>query len=398
MLPEKWKLATVGDIFDVQLGKMLNKIAKEQNPQFQYLGNTNVKWGRFDLSELKSMYFSDKEKTKFTLLDGDVVLCEGGEVGRCAIWRNDAQEIFYQKALHRLRSKGDIVPEFFQSYMENIAGTKLLEDYTTRTSIAHLTREKLLRLPVKVPPLDEQQKIAQILSTWDKAITTTEQLLANSNLQRVALKHHLLTGKKRLAAHTSKWKLIPFENLLAESRTPGTTGDIAKKLTVKLYGQGVIAKHEKRAGSESTKYFKRKAGQFIYSKLDFLNGAFGIIPDELDGFESTLDLPAFDFESHVDATWFINFVSRPEFYAAHLGLANGGRKARRVNPKDLLKLKAPIPDYTEQRDIALVLAAADRTVEAHRRTLEVFRSQKKALMQQLLSGKRRVKVGGEKAA
>ncbi|MEG5651775.1 restriction endonuclease subunit S, partial [Enterobacter roggenkampii] len=148
----------VGAGHEVQLGKMLNKEAKAKGPQFKYLGNSNVKWGSFELSNLNTMFFNEREINKFSLRVDDIVMCEGGEVGRCAIWQGQEEHIYYQKALHRLRSKGKVSPYFFQAYIESIAGTKLLDDYTTRTSIAHLTREKLLALPVVLPPLPEQKK------------------------------------------------------------------------------------------------------------------------------------------------------------------------------------------------------------------------------------------------
>ena len=92
-----------------------------------------------------------------------------------------------------------------------------------------------------------------------------------------------------------EWEEKKLGDFLTESRLAGSDGATARKLTVKLWGKGVHEKQEKIQGSENTKYFRRKAGQLIYSKLDFLNGAFGIIPNELDGLESTLDLPCFDF-------------------------------------------------------------------------------------------------------
>lgn len=155
---------------------------------------------------------------------------------------------------------------------------------------------------------------------------------------------------------------------------------------------GLLPKMKKRSGSESTKYYRRSAGQFIYSKLDFLNGAFGIIPEELDGYESTLDLPAFDFLGNVNVEWFTYYVSREEFYSSNLGLANGGRKARRVNPNDLLRIKIPTPSLEEQQKIAAVLSTADQEITALQHKLEALKQEKKALMQQLLTGKRRVLV------
>lgn len=218
MLPNGWVKKKVGDLFEVQLGKMLNQLAKEQNPQYEYLGNSDIQWGKINTENLNTMFFSVREIQKFHLACGDILMCEGGEVGRCAIWKNQKQDILYQKAIHRLRSKGNIIPEYFYGYMISIAGTKLLDDFTTKTSIAHLTQEKLLELPVIVPPLPEQKKIAQILSTWDKAITTTEQLIANSQQQKKALMQQLLTGKKRLlddngVRFSGEWEKVKLKDV-----------------------------------------------------------------------------------------------------------------------------------------------------------------------------------------
>jgi type I restriction enzyme S subunit len=262
----------------------------------------------------------------------------------------------------------------------------------TSGSMKNITKGVLLSLKIFIPPLYEQKKIARVLSTWDKAIETVEKLIDNSKAQKKALMQQLLTGKRRLPKFDKEWKNTPLGKLIVESRISGTTGDIAQKITIKLYGQGVVPKNEKRPGSQSTRYYKRKSGQFIYSKLDFLNGAFGIIPKELDGFESTLDLPAFDFKTGVEPVWFINFVSREEFYSANLSLANGGRKARRVNPKDLLNLKVLLPSYPEQQKIASLLTTADKKIETLQQKLDYLKQEKNALMQQLLTGKRRVKA------
>lgn len=252
-----------------------------------------------------------------------------------------------------------------------------------------LTKAGLERLEIWLPPKSEQAQIAKVLGTWDDAITTTAKLLANSRKQRLALTNSLLSGRRRLAS-SAKWSKHRLSDLIIESRIPGTTGDVAKKITVKLYGRGVVAKNEKRLGSDSTQYFRRRAGQFIYSKLDFLNGAFGLMPPELDGYESTLDLPAFDFQAGVDPRWFLYFVSREDFYLEQLGLANGGRKARRVNPSDLLRLVIDAPTFAEQSHIADVIDTAVADENDWEQSLALLQRQKRALLCQLLTGKRRV--------
>ena len=245
-----------------------------------------------------------------------------------------------------------------------------------------------------VPPLGEQRRIASILSTWDQAIATAERLVAASQTEKDVLANVLLSGRRRLIHH-QQWAPRPLSAMVYESRVLGSGGNTAKKLTVKLYGRGVVGKAEKRVGSESTQYYRRSAGQFIYSKLDFLNGAFGLVPATLDGYESTLDLPAFDFLPGTEPRWFLHFVSRQEFYLGHLGLANGGRKARRVSPSDLLRVSIDTPSFAEQRAIAEAIDLAQTRVICFEHQVRLLRDEKAALMAQLLTGKRRVRLDQE---
>ena len=186
------------------------------------------------------------------------------------------------------------------------------------------------------------------------------------------------------------WEIHAVSEHLVESYIPGSTGDVAKKITVKLWNKGVIEKKEVHAGSENTKYFKRRAGQFIYSKLDFLNCAFGIIPKELDGHESTLDLPAFDI-SDIEPYYLLAQVTQRRFYERWgVMVANGGRKARRISPEDFLTFPLAFPCLEEQKKIAEILATQDKVIELKEKQLVEKQRQKKYMMQQLLTGKKRL--------
>jgi len=179
------------------------------------------------------------------------------------------------------------------------------------------------------------------------------------------------------------WEVKRVGYFLTESRIDGSTGDIAKKLTVKLWGGGVVSKNEYLPGSPNTKYYRRKAGQFIYSKLDFLNGAFGIIPYELDGYESTLDLPAFDFTKAIVPRFFLEYVKRPQFYKKHGEQADGSRKAKRIQVDYFLDLYVAVPCLAEQQKIADCLSSLDELIELQAKKLEALQAHKKGLMQQL---------------
>jgi len=181
-------------------------------------------------------------------------------------------------------------------------------------------------------------------------------------------------------------QIVKIGDFLKESREEGSRGDLARKITVKLYGKGVYAKHENRPGSINTQYFRRRKGQFIYSKLDFLNGAFGLIPNELDGYETTIDLPCFDFYGQlISPDWFLYYVSRKEFYDTQAYLANGGRKARRISPKDFFSLKIEIPPLPEQKQIAVILTSVDEVIEKTEAQIEKLQDLKTAMMNELLT-------------
>ena len=152
---------------------------------------------------------------------------------------------------------------------------------------------------------------------------------------------------------------------------------------LKLWGKGVYEKVESLKGSENTQYYKRRAGQFIYSKLDFLNQAFGIIPQHLDGFESTVDLPCFDVTDGLDPRFLVEYVQRPNYYKKHGDMADGGRKAKRIQVETFLSFPVAVPSPAEQQKIADCLSSLDELIAAEGRKLESLRAYKKGLMQQL---------------
>jgi type I restriction enzyme S subunit len=179
------------------------------------------------------------------------------------------------------------------------------------------------------------------------------------------------------------WKERLIGEFLSESRLPGSKGNVAKKITVKLWGNGVFEKNESIQGSINTQYFQRKAGQFIYSKLDFLNQAFGIIPRSLDNFESTVDLPCFDIRQGLNPLFFLEYVKRRDFYERLGETADGSRKARRIHAETFLSFSVALPTPSEQQKIAECLSSVDDLIAAQARKVDALKTHKKGLMQQL---------------
>jgi type I restriction enzyme S subunit len=158
-----WPILPLGEIAEVKLGKMLDKSKHTTGRRMPYLRNVNVRWDSVDTSDLLEMYFKDDELDRFGLKEGDVVICEGGEPGRAAVWNNSIPNIKYQKAIHRVRFKQPYAPRLLVYLLELLAKTGRLERRFTGSTIKHFTREAIVQLPIPVPPLDEQERtVAEI--------------------------------------------------------------------------------------------------------------------------------------------------------------------------------------------------------------------------------------------
>src|SRR5574340_13829 len=172
------KLKKVKECYDIQLGKMSSEKARLGENQKTYIKNNNVLWGKFDFSELPQMSFDGREMEKYSLRYGDLLVCEGGEIGRAAIWREAIPGMLYQKALHRLRPKTENdIPEFMFHYLRYCAKRGILEGGATGTTIRHLPVEQLSELQLPFPPQQDQKEIAQELTVITDGIARIEERL-----------------------------------------------------------------------------------------------------------------------------------------------------------------------------------------------------------------------------
>ena len=189
--------------------------------------------------------------------------------------------------------------------------------------------------------------------------------------------------KLRFPGFTDAWEQRKVGEFLTESRVKGSNGKMSKKLTVKLWGKGVVEKNTIYRGSEATQYYTRFSGQFIYGKLDFLNQAFGIVPEELDGYESTLDSPAFDVSPALNKDFFLDYVSREQFYLVQGIIANGSRKAKRIHSDTFFEMPILLPEFNEQKVISDFTSKFDSLISLHQRKLDNVKMLKKSLLQKL---------------
>jgi len=212
MIPESWSLTTVGEQFSIQLGKMLDSEKNTGVPK-PYLGNSSVQWGRIDFDPAKLIKLTNDDLQKYKLRLGDLLVCEGGEVGRAAIWeRHD--ECYYQKALHRLRPKNGYNTRFMLNILSRFAERGLLKNFVTQTSIAHLPKDKFEQLPIPLPSSPkEQETIANALSDADAYIESLEKLIGKKRLIKKGVMQELLTGQRRIEGFKNKWTKKSFGEL-----------------------------------------------------------------------------------------------------------------------------------------------------------------------------------------
>ena len=255
-------------------------------------------------------------------------------------------------------------------------------------SVVHLHNSDLKAVKLFYPSYEEQSAIGSLFRTLDDLLSSFKDNLANyqsfkaSILSKMFPKVGHTAPEIRLDGFEGEWKSDTFESYLTESRILGDSGLGAKKITVKLWGKGVVEKEEKYAGSSNTQYYIRKAGQFIYSKLDFQNQAFGIVPTELDGYQSTLDLPTFDVKG-IDTKFLLEYIMRKEFYEYQGLIANGSRKAKRIHPDDFLSMPVRIPSLAEQQAIGDYFSNLDQLITSYQEKITQLETLKKKLLQDM---------------
>lgn len=252
------------------------------------------------------------------------------------------------------------------------------------TGVPSLSKRVIETLSVYVPDKKEQRAIGNLFFFLDTLIAATQDKIDALEQAKKALLQRLFDQSWRFKGYSDPWEKRKVSDYLCESRIPGSNGLKAKKLTVKLWGKGVVPKNETYSGSIKTKYYVRSANQLIYGKLDFLHAAFGIVPQSLDGWESTIDSPAFDVNTSIgNAAFLLALFLRPNFYLREGIRANGSRKAKRIHEDTFLSMSISAPQRKEQDQIAVVLDKTELLIAATQSRLSSLELLKKALLQDL---------------
>lgn len=190
-LGNKWEIKTIGEVTTTQLGKMLNTKKQTGTCQRYYLANRNVQWFRLDFEDLRMMDFDETERKKYQLQDNDLLVCEGGEIGRCAIWHNEIEDCYIQNAVHRVRcNKEEILPLFLGHILYYHAQENGFEDIVgSKSTIAHLPADKLNAMKIFVPPIELQKKFEE----FARKCNDSKLELSNSISNLIGLERSILS-------------------------------------------------------------------------------------------------------------------------------------------------------------------------------------------------------------
>ena len=280
--------------------------------------------------------------------------------------------------------------EFWLAYLKTHTALKKYDDVATGSLIekrrVHFSELKKIDF---LAPADseEKQKIGDYFENLDRLVALHQRKLTKLHTIKKALLEKMFPTpgstipEIRFRGFTETWELHKVGDFLTESQIRGNTGLEAKKLTVKLRGKGVVEKNDV-GGSEHTRYFIRRKGQFIYSKLDFLNAAFGVIPENLDTYESTADLPAFDLDG-MNPYFMLFTATQKNFYLKHGSIADGSRKAKRIHTDTFLNMPITVPTIDEQNFVVSCFQYLDSLATLHQHKLNKLHCIKKALLEKM---------------
>ena len=175
-MKQGWQIKKLGEVCESDLGKTLNQ-SKDTGELYPYLCAVNILWDKIDFSTVKQTRFEKSELERYSVHKGDLLICEGGDIGRAAIWKKD-EPMLYQNALHRVRFNGSIIPRFCLLYLRFLKSIGMLDSqYGKGVTIKHLVKSSLLSIPIPVPPIAEQENIVAELDCLSGIIEKKKQQL-----------------------------------------------------------------------------------------------------------------------------------------------------------------------------------------------------------------------------
>ena len=424
MVPNGWEVKSPSELFKLFSGfAFKSSDAQESGAKWLKIANVGIGEIKWDADSFLPENFLIEHK-KYLLTKGDIVVALTrptlGNKLKVARLNRDSDISLLNQRVAKIVCKESADSEFTFQVLRSDQFAFRINVGLLGTDPPNLSVKVLEDFTIPVPPLPEQRKIAKILSTWDKAISTTELLIDNSKQQKKALMQQLLTGKKRLLDDSGKpfegeWNKIKLIDTASSDRHSFTGGPFGSDLKSSDYtstGVRIIQLQNIGDGQfhNSYKIFtsKEKAdkllscniypGEIIISKMGDPVARATLIPNHHDRYLMASDGIRLKVnEEKFDTNFIHEVINGPCFRNIALSKSTGSTR-KRIGLTDLRNITFLSPQLPEQKKIASVLTNADKEIELLEQQLADLQQEKKALMQQLLTGKRRVKVDDKEVA
>ena len=392
-----WKEVALGDIAEIKLGKMLDKKKHTTGRRLPYLNNMSVRWNEVNTSNLPQMYFDDGELDRFGLRAGDVVVCEGGEPGRAAVWDGRMPDLKFQKAIHRVRFNVAFEADLLVLHLEKLAGTIQFEMLFTGGGIRHLTRETFAQLKIPHIPYAEQQKIARCLSSLGELIAAQARKLDALKTHKKWLMQQLFPREgetqPRLCfpefQNDGEWKMRTMGSFASFSSggTPSKdnpaywNGSIPWISASSMYDL-IIEKSDHYvtplAIGNGTRIAKKGSililvrGSMLFKRVPICVAGTDVAFNQ--------DVKALDVEASINTSFLLYQLSN---FQSRIPINETGIGAGKIELDHLKGFELFFPEVPQQQRIADCLTSLDDLIAAQTQKLDALKTHKKGLMQQL---------------
>lgn len=407
MTNESWPVRPLGELFEISGGKTMSAAARRGHTKTPFLRTSNVLWDQIDLTTVDEMSIPTGELREKLLQPGDMLICEGGEIGRAAIWNGEAEPMSFQNHLHRLRVLAhDVEPRFYVYFLQSgFTQLRIFEGAGNNTTIPNLSRNRLAALSVPHPSVDEQRKVVHVLSRLRDALRIQVQArnLAES-LKRAAMEVLFTRGLRdeqqketELGPVPESWEVGELGEYIQSpdygftaSATTEPKGPRLLRITDIQHGAVEWDSVPYCICDKETLVTKRlRQNDIVVARIGATTGKAFLIRDCPEAVFASY-LIRIRSREQVLAPQFLYHFMQSEAYWMYINHNKGGRLKGGVNVPVLRALPIPVPASTEQDEIIAILDAIQRKIDLHRRKHAMLDELFKTLLQKLMTRQIRV--------
>ncbi|WP_298443877.1 restriction endonuclease subunit S [uncultured Ferrimonas sp.] len=392
MVPNGWGVKSLSEIAKEKISYGIVQAGKHIEDGVPYIKSSDV-GGVIDIASLQKTSPEIHHKYRRSAVHpNDIVFSLRGNIGRTSIVPEALPEANLTQGTARISVNANNDTKYVYYTLASATLLNRINALSKGSTFKEISLEELRKVKLSIPPLPEQRKIAQILGAWDKAIATTEQLIATSKQQKKALMQQLLTGKKRLLNPET---CQPFEgewmNVSLKNVAKLQAGKFVKASNISATQVG--GRFPCFGGNGLRGFTESYTHDGLYSLIGRQGALCGNITLASGKFHATEHAVVVNPLSEIETKWLYFKLVDLNLNQYATGQAQPGLSVKNIETVEL-----NLPSFSEQQKIASVLTAADNEIEALEAKLAHFKQEKKALMQQLLTGKRRVIVDDKDVA